>query len=393
MDKVVPMSATVPFMKPYLTGKELHHLERVLAQGHLSGDGPYTARCHEFFKHRFGLKNVFLTCSATDALEMAALLSGVGPGDEVIIPSYTFVSTANAFALRGATIRFADSQAAHPNVSVEQIRPLINDRTRVIVVVHYAGVACDMDPICRLAEEHDLIVVEDAAQAIGATYKGRPLGSIGHLACFSFHESKNIQCGQGGLAVVNDEALVERAEYAWQKGTNRSKFARGEVSKYRWVDLGSSYLPGESVAALLWSQLEELDTIYQLRRAAWDYYHRELSDLSLGVQLPKIPPYAEHNGHIYQIVLPCEDWLNDLVSNLQQAGVSLHTHYLSLHQSPYFQPFHDGRELPQADLLTKRLVRLPLFNDITEEQSARVVNLCKEFFYARADREPVKGPV
>ncbi len=373
----------VPFTKPYLTGKELHHMEKALAHGHLSGDGPYTDKCHEFFRRRFGFENVFLTCSATDALEMAAVLTGVGPGDEVIIPSYTFVSTANAFALRGATIRFADSMSSHPNMGVEEIRPLINERTKAIVVVHYAGVACDMDPICELAQEHNVIVVEDAAQSIGATYKGRPLGSIGHLSCFSFHETKNIHCGQGGLAVVNDRALVERAEYAWQKGTNRSKFARGEVSKYRWVDLGSSYLPGETVAAMLWAQLEEFDTIFKLRKSAWDYYQKNLVGLPSLVQQPVVPDFAEHNGHIYQLVLPSEDLVADLGRTLGEEGVRLHTHYMALHQSPYFQPFHDGRSLPHADRFTKCLIRLPLFNEMTETQSARVVELCQSFFETR----------
>lgn len=375
----------VPFTKPYLTGTELEHVERALQHGHLSGDGPYTDKCHQFFQEKLGFKKVFLTSSATDALEMCALLTEVGPGDEVIMPSYTFVSTANAFALRGAKIRFVDSQPEHPNISVDQITELINERTKVIVVVHYAGVACDMDPIMALAAKHNLLVVEDAAQGIGAFYKGKPLGSLGHLGCFSFHETKNVQCGQGGLAMVNDPALVEKAEYAWQKGTNRSKFARGEVSKYRWVHLGSSYLPGESVAALLWAQLEELETIFRLRRNAWDFYRKELADLPDWFSQPVIPDYADHNGHIYQLVLPSGELLRELVQTLSREGVQLHAHYLSLHESPYFQTQHDGRSLPQADRLTECLVRLPLFNEISEEQLAKVVSLCRAFVTARME--------
>lgn len=370
----------VPFNVPYLTGRELEHIGLALQSGHLSGDGPYTQRCHDFFQERFGYHRVFLTASATDALEMCALLCDLGPGDEVIIPSYTFVSTANAFALRGATIKFADNKPGHPNVGAAQLEPLITPRTKAIVVMHYAGLSCPMDEIMALAKQHNLLVVEDAAQAIGASYKGRPLGSIGDLACFSFHETKNIQCGQGGLAMVNNPDLVERAEYAWQKGTNRSKFSRGEVNKYRWVDLGSSYLPGESVAAMLWPQLEDLDQILALRMKAWNFYHRELQGLSPEVVLPEVPEGCEHNAHIYQLVLPTESLQLEFTRTLKEDGIHAHTHYLSLHDSPYFKPFHDGRPLPEADRLSQCLVRLPLYNGISSEQLEWVVSRCKAFF-------------
>lgn len=363
----------VPFNRAYLTGRELEHLRTVLQSGHLSGDGPYTQRCHDFFQDRFGYDRVFLTCSATDALEMSALLCDVGPGDEVIIPSYTFVSTANAFRLRGATIRFVDNQPNHPNITAAQIEPLINSKTKVIVVMHYAGVACPMDEISALAKHHNLLVVEDAAQAIGATYKGRPLGSIGDLGCFSFHETKNIQCGQGGLAIVNNPALIERAEYAWQKGTNRSKFTRGEVNKYRWVDLGSSYLPGESVAAILWPQLEQLDEILTRRMAIWSRYREALSSISRDIVLPIVPEWAHHNGHIFQLVFPHENLLLEMMKFLKSVGVQAHTHYLSLHDSPYFQSLHDGRELPNSDHLSRCLLRLPLYNSMTEKEVEWVI--------------------
>lgn len=370
----------VLFNRPYVTGRELAHITSVLESQHMSGDGPYTERCHNFFQQRFGFHRVFLTCSATDALEMCALLCDLSPGDEVIIPSYTFVSTANAFALRGATIRFADSPRNHPNIGVAQIEPLINEKTKVIVVMHYAGVACPMDEIMELAKRHNLLVVEDAAQAIGATYKGRPLGSIGDLGCFSFHETKNIQCGQGGLAIVNDPKLVERAEYAWQKGTNRSKFSRGEVNKYRWVDLGSSYLPGETVAAMLWPQLELLDEILAKRLKAWNYYLEEFRDLPEEVVLPTVPEWAEHNGHIFQLILPSDQVLQEMVTALKADGIHAHPHYLSLHDSPYFKPHHDGRNLPNSDHLSGCLLRLPLFNSINADELDWVVSRCKAFF-------------
>lgn len=376
----------VPFNRPYLTGRELEHLNAVLQSEHMSGDGPYTQRCHDFFQQRFGFHRVFLTCSATDALEMCALLCDLGPGDEVIIPSYTFVSTANAFALRGATIRFADNPRNHPNIGVPEIEPLITEKTKVIVVMHYAGVACPMDEIMELAKRHNLLVVEDAAQAIGADYKGRPLGSIGDLGCFSFHETKNIHCGQGGLAIVNNPDLVERAEYAWQKGTNRSKFSRGEVNKYRWVALGSSYLPGESVAAILWPQLERLDEILGQRLKAWSYYLEQFRDLPPEIVLPIVPEWTEHNGHIFQLILPGEAVLQEMVKALKADGVHAHTHYLSLHDSPYFKPYHDGRDLPNSDHLSRCLLRLPLFNSITQDELDWVVARCKVFLQSSASR-------
>jgi len=310
---------------------------------------------------------------------MCAILARIEPGDEVIMPSYTFVSTANAFALRGAKIRFADSQANHPNIALEQIEALITPRTRAIVAVHYAGVACPMDEIMALAAKHGLLVIEDAAQCVGATYKGRPLGSIGDLAAFSFHETKNIQCGQGGLAVVNNPKLIERAEYVWHKGTDRSKFARGEVDKYRWVDLGSSFLPGEAVAASLWAQLEKLDDILEDRKRSWNYYHEHLQKWQSHSLLPEIPSWAEHNAHIYYLLFPSMRLAEEFQAFSRKLGVQASSHYLSLHLSPYFQEQHDGRELPHSDRFTECLSRLPMYTGMRQDQLEKVVAALSEF--------------
>lgn len=370
------MKPIIPFNKPFLTGRELEFVGDVLQSGHLSGNGPYTKKCQEFFQARYGFHRAFLTASCTDALEMCALLADIQPGDEVILPSYTFVSTANAFALRGATLRFADSQDDNPNVDLDSMRSLITPKTKALVAVHYAGVACPMDEILQLAKEHNLLVIEDAAQAIDSHYKGRALGSIGHLSAFSFHETKNIQSGQGGLAVVNDPALVERAEYAWEKGTNRSSFLRGKVDKYRWVDLGSSYLPGESVAALLWAQLLEIDSIQARRIDIWHRYNEGLASLGDRMRLPSIPPFATVNGHLFYLTLQNQAERQKLLESLKNQGVQAATHYLSLHSSPYFEPRHDGRELKNSDLFTDCLLRLPLFADLTDQQVDHIIEAC-----------------
>jgi dTDP-4-amino-4,6-dideoxygalactose transaminase len=364
---------------PYLTGRELEFVEQALASGHLSGNGPFTKKCHQFFQERYGFRKVFLTASCTDALEMCAVLCDLAPGDEVIIPSYTFVSTANAFALRGARIRFADSLPDNPNVAPESIRSLITDKTKVIVVVHYAGIACDMDQILDIAREHNLLVVEDAAQAIDSYHRGRPLGSLGDFAAFSFHETKNIQCGQGGLAVINNQALSERAEYVWEKGTNRSQFVRGLVDKYSWVDLGSSYLPGESVAALLWAQLLELEPIQKRRCRVWDLYLDGLKGLGGQVALPTVPEWATRNGHLFHLVLRSKDEADSFLAFLRERGVTAVTHYLSLHSSPYFTTRHDGRSLPNSDKYTDGLIRLPLFPDLTVDEIQLVIDTVLAF--------------
>jgi len=370
----------VPFNKPYLTGREMEFVKEVLESGHLSGNGPFTKKCQQFFQERYGFRRAFLTASCTDALEMCALLCNLEPGDEVIMPSYTFVSTANAFALRGANIRFADSLPDDPNVDPESIRALISDKTKVIVVVHYAGIACPMEEILEIARANNLLVVEDAAQAIDSTYEGKPLGSLGDLSAFSFHETKNIQCGQGGLAVVNNSKLLTNAEFVWEKGTNRSQFMRGLVDKYSWVSLGSSYLPGESVAALLWAQLTEIDSIQKKRCHIWDRYSEGLGDLN--VDTTKVSPKATRNGHLFHLVLESRRQADDFLDFMRSEGVKAASHYVSLHSSPYFAPKHDGRILPNADKFTERLIRLPLFPELKEEDLDRIIGLTRDFLTA-----------
>ena len=345
----------------------------------LSGNGTFTKRCQAWFEQRYGFRKTLLTSSGTDALEMCAMLCNLQPGDEVIVPSYTFVSTALAFLREGAKVVFADSMKRNPNIDAETLEALITPRTRVIVPVHYAGIACDMDAIMAVAKKHNLLVVEDAAQAIDSYYKSpisniqypMPLGSIGHLAAFSFHETKNITAGgEGGMLVVNDERFVRRAEIIWEKGTNRAEFFRGEVNKYGWVDLGSSFLPSEVNAAFLWAQLENLDTIQSKRKFLWETYHKLLKPLADKhfFTLPDIPDYATNNAHMFYLVLPSLEERTAFIKYLKDNGVGAVFHYLSLHSSEYYKSRHDGRELPNCDRYADCLVRLPLFYDLTIEQ-------------------------
>ncbi len=293
----------ISFNKPYFTGKETEYIEQAVASMKISGDGIFTKKCHQFFEETYGFKKVLLTTSCTDALEMAAILLDIKEGDEVIAPSYTFVSTVNAFVLRGAKIIFCDSATENTNIDVEQIENLISPKTKVIVAVHYAGIACDMDKIMGLSKKYNLFVVEDAAQAIDSFYKGKPLGSIGHLATFSFHETKNIISGEGGMLAINDERFINRAEIIREKGTNRSAFFRGEIDKYGWVDIGSSFLPSDIIAAFLFAQLENLDGIQTRRVQIWNRYNESLKSLkSLNIKLPFIPNYATNNAHMYYMV-------------------------------------------------------------------------------------------
>ncbi|MDC7995697.1 dTDP-4-amino-4,6-dideoxygalactose transaminase [Altibacter sp. HG106] len=356
----------IPFNKPYITGKELRYIEDAVARGQLSGNGDYTKKCHAYFESTFRFPKVLLTTSCTDALEMAAILLHIQPGDEVIMPAYTFVSTANAFVLRGATIRFVDSRSDHPGMDEHAIEALINDNTKAIVVVHYAGVACDMDLIQKIADTHNLAIVEDAAQAFGATYKGKPLGSFGALSAFSFHETKNIQCGEGGLLVINEENLQARAEIIWEKGTNRSAFFRGEIDKYGWVDIGSSFLPSELNAAYLFAQLEESERIQKQRTAIWEAYYKQLKEWAarLGIQLPVIPDYAINNAHMFYLFCRDNEQRTRLIQHLKAHGVHAVFHYLSLHESPFYYKKHDGRALQNSDQYTERLVRLPLYYEL-----------------------------
>lgn len=361
----------IPFNKPYLTGKETDYITDAVASGKISGNGKYTKMCQDYFENKFGFKKTLLTTSCTDALEMAAILINLKEGDEVIMPSYTFVSTATAFVLRGAKIVFADSLPNHPNMDCSSLEALITPKTKAIVPVHYAGVACDMDAIMELAKKHNLFVVEDAAQAIDSYYTGkdgvkRALGSIGHLAAFSFHETKNIISGEGGMLAINDEQFIERAEIIWEKGTNRSAFFRGEVDKYGWVDIGSSFLPSEIIAAFLWAQLENLEDIQQKRKSHWQEYKSQLEKWATAneIQLPLIPDYATNNGHMFYILCKNLEQRSQIINKLKEKNTHPVFHYISLHSSPYYIEKHDGRLLPNTDNFTDTLLRLPLFYEL-----------------------------
>ncbi len=365
---------SIPFNKPYLSGNELNYIQQSVQSGKISGDGVFTKKCHAFFAETFGFNHALLTTSCTDALEMSAILAKIQAGDEVIAPSYTFVSTINPFILRGAKIIFADSNSYNPNIDENSIEALITPRTKAIVVVHYAGIACNMDAIMELANKHKLIVIEDAAQAIDSYYKQKPLGSIGHMAAFSFHETKNIIAGEGGLLVLNDAAYYQRAEVIREKGTNRSQFFRGEIDKYGWVDVGSSFLPSDIIAAYLYAQLENINTIQAQRIALWNNYHTQLQSLNeQGIQLPHLPEYASNNGHMYYIVTTNEQQRNGLLQHLKSKGIYATFHYQSLHASTYFAPEYKGGELPQADRYSNCLVRLPLYYELSDGQQALVI--------------------
>lgn len=320
-----------------------------------------------------------MTTSCTDALEMAAILSGVGTGDEVIVPSYTFVSTALAFARQGATIVFADSREDNPDIDAAKLESLITPRTRVIVPVHYAGIACDMDAIMELAEKYNIIVIEDAAQAVDSFYKGRPLGSIGQMAAFSFHETKNIQCGEGGLLAINDPKFVKRSEILWEKGTNRQEFFRGEVNKYGWVDMGSSFLPADYVCGFLWAQLEKIEDIQKRRKEIWQRYDERLKGVS-GFSTPVLPSYATNNAHAYYIVTDKPETRTALISWLKERGIHAVFHYLSLHQSPFAVKMGwDKVSLPQSDRYTECLLRLPLFYELSDADVDYICDTIIEF--------------
>ena len=370
----------IPFNKPYFSGRELKYLEDVCHSTTMSGNGEFTKKCHTFFEQKYGFKKCLLATSGTDALEMCAMLCNLKPGDEVIVPSYTFVSTALAFLREGAKVVFADSSAENPNMEFEQIEPLINEKTKVIAVVHYAGVACDMDKIMALAEKHNLLVVEDAAHCIDSYYKGRPLGSIGHLGAFSFHETKNISSGEGGMCVINDERFIRRSEIIWEKGTNRAEFYRGMVNKYGWVDMGSSFLPSEFNAAYLWAQLEQLDDIQGKRKHIWNRYFEGLNGkIGNDVKLPYIPEYATNNAHMFYLLSPSLEYRTALMKFLKENDVQTTFHYLPLHSSKYYEDKHDGRVLPNCDRYGDTLVRLPLFYELEDMEIDKIVKLIVEF--------------
>ena len=379
----------IPFNKPYLTGKEAHYMYEAVFTGKLSGNGMFTQRCQAYFEERYGFRKCLLTTSCTDALEMAAILCDVQPGDEVIIPSYTFVSTALAFVRQGAKIIFADSQANHPNIDADKIEALITSKTKVIVPVHYAGMACDMEKIMELAEKYNLLVVEDAAQAIDSFYSGKQqtasskaLGSIGHLAAFSFHETKNLISGEGGMLAINDERFIHRAEIIWEKGTNRAEFFRGEVNKYGWVDIGSSFLPSEVIAAFLWAQIEHLDEIQNKRKQHWNRYLEGLKPLADKgyIKLPELPKGATNNAHMFYLVLPSLEARTALIQTLKNNQIWAVFHYLSLHSSPYYSEKHDGRILANCDRFADCLVRLPLFYELKDSDLDKITNTINTHF-------------
>lgn len=372
-------SARIPFNKPHLTGKETDYICDAVSSGKLSGNGKYTKKCQQFFEEKYNFKKCLLTTSCTDALEMAAILMNIEPGDEIILPSYTFVSTANAFILHGATLVFADSSEENPNLDVHQIESLITPKTKAIVVVHYAGVACDMDKVMDLAERHELLVVEDAAQAIDSFYNGKPLGGIGHFGTFSFHETKNVISGEGGMLVINDDRFVKRAEIIWEKGTNRAAFFRGEIDKYGWVDIGSSFLPSEVIAAFLNAQLEHLEEIQFTRERIWQTYYDSLSEIcrEKKIKMPVIPAYASNNAHMFYLVMPNIASREKLISHLRKSDILAVFHYQSLHKSEFFKELADDRSLTNADHYTDCLVRLPLYYSLSQMDQAMVIEEIK----------------
>lgn len=372
----------IPFNKPYLTGKETAYISKAVSSGKISGNGDYTHHCQDFFESKYGFKKTLLTTSCTDALEMAAILIDCGEGDEIIIPSYTFVSTALAFIREGAKVVFTDSEEQHPNMDVSKIRNLITHRTKAIVVVHYAGVAVDMDPIMELASDHGLFVIEDAAQAIDASYKGRPLGGIGHLAAFSFHETKNVISGEGGMLVINDEQFIDRSEIIWEKGTNRASFFRGEINKYGWVDTGSSFLPSEIIAAFLFAQLENLEGIQNRRLEIWNNYYNALISLQeIGkLQLPIIPEYATNNAHMFYVVCSSLEERSALIAHLKAKDAHAVFHYISLHKSEFYLKDNPLVDLPISDKFTNQLLRLPMYYELSCEDQKLIIDLILEFY-------------
>lgn len=375
---------TIPFNKPYITGREHDYIAEVTASGNLSGEGTFTKKCTTYFEQKYGIKKAFLTTSCTDALEMAAILLNIQAGDEVIAPAYTFVSTVNAFVLRGARIVFADSNAENPNIGANALESLITPKTKAIVAMHYAGIACDMDSIMAIAAKHKLFVVEDAAQSIDSYYKGRPLGSIGHLAAFSFHETKNVISGEGGLLAINDKQFLQRAEIISEKGTNRQAFVRGEVKKYEWVDIGSSFMPSEITAAFLYAQLEQLKPIQEKRLLLWNAYFSGLQEVEGKGYLkrPQIPMDAAHNGHIFYMVLTDPGQRQPLIAFLKDKGISSAFHFLSLNKSRFYEK-NNQSDLLWSDHYTDCLLRLPMYYELSLENITYICDSIHQFFKSK----------
>ena len=379
---VEKLAYRIPFNVPGLAGDELRYVADAITQGQIAGDGVYTARCHEFLQRELGVPRVLLTTSCTHALEMAALLLDIQPGDEVIVPAFTFVSTVNAFVLRGARPVFADVRPDTLNLNEEQLEPLITPRTRAVLPVHYAGVGCEMDRILEIARRHSVCVVEDNAHGLFARYKGKLLGTFGCLATQSFHETKNIICGEGGALLINDARYVERAEIIREKGTNRSRFYRGQVDKYTWVDIGSSYLPSEILAAFLLAQLERHKQIQTVRRHIWERYDERLRDWAAdrGVVCPNVPPHCQHACHMYYILMPSLECRQQLIAHLKQRSILSVFHYLPLHLSDMGKQFggHEG-QCPVTESVADRLLRLPFYNGLTEDLQNQVIQALEDF--------------
>jgi len=382
----------IPFNRPFIAGKELYYMAQAVQNGHLAGDGDFTKKCHTWMEEKYRAKKVLLTHSCTGALDMAAILADIQPGNEVILPSYTFASTANAFVLRGAKLRFVDIREDTLNINECLIEPAITKKTKAIVPVHYAGVGCGMDTIMDIAGKNNLLVIEDAAQGVNASYKGKYLGTIGHMGCYSFHETKNYISGEGGALVINDERFIERAEIIREKGTNRSKFFRGEVDKYTWVDIGSSFLPSELVAAFLYAQLEEADTINSKRRYIWRTYFDSLLPLQEEglLRLPFVPANCTHNAHMFYIILPTEQTRDNLIAFLKSEGIQSVFHYVPLHSSPMGMRFSSiEAKLPVTEQMSSRIVRLPCYFDLTSEDQNNIIGLIRSFL--RLKRAEIKS--
>jgi dTDP-4-amino-4,6-dideoxygalactose transaminase len=369
----------IPFNRPYLSGNESKYILQAVNSGKISGDGIFTKRCHQFFENKYNFKKCLLTTSGTAALEMAAILLNIKYGDEIIMPSFTFVSTANAFVLRGATIIFADSLSDYPCIDADKIEKLITEKTKAIVVVHYAGIACDMDKIMIIAKKYNLKVVEDAAHSIDSFFKDKPLGSIGHLSAFSFHETKNVMCGEGGMLVINDKQYFSRAEIIREKGTNRTQFFNGETDKYNWVDIGSSYLPSDINAAFLFAQLENIESIQTKRKEIWNQYFELLNPLANKelIDLPQIPIFATNNAHLFYIICKNKEMRDRLIKHLAQENILAVFHYLPLHQSPFYKDKYNGEALLNTEKFANRIIRLPLYFELTEHQ---ISIICKSIF-------------
>jgi dTDP-4-amino-4,6-dideoxygalactose transaminase len=379
------MKEPIYLNKPYMSGRELEYIRQAVGTMKISGDGLFTKKCHQFFEEKYGFKKCLLTTSCTDALEMAAILLNIKAGDEVIMPAFTFVSTANAFVLRGAKIVFVDAMSNNPNIDANAIEALITPKTKAIVVVHYAGSACDMDKVMSLATQHDLFVVEDAAQAIDNYYiskngEKKPLGSIGHLAAFSFHETKNIISGEGGMLVVNDAQFAHRAEIIWEKGTNRAAFFRGEIDKYGWVDIGSSFLPSDIIAAFLFAQLELMDIIQEKRKKIWQTYHEQFAILRGRVQLPHIPNHSTNNAHMYYLVCEDVDERTLLIKHCKKHNIHPVFHYQSLNKSPFYAAQNKVKTLPNSDYYADGLLRLPLYYELKNEQIDYIIKTILSFY-------------